>query len=780
MATGLQTKCMTQIIQGGYPGEDKGIDRGYGDWTNVPLNDSIESGYYYRDSDTMDNGNSSKVVVRIRDSWSGSVDPATNVITVTVSSSIISIDRVDASASAGNTLRDISVRPDYNGNWVWQYLNDPINTSHHIGSNINLGSTTFTLAPNTENGRGTVYYRNHSSGYPEDERYRDEFWMGIQVRNVLPDVPSAPSIGAVTQVAADCTHVDARVAITPTASSATYPNLKTKARYKITGENWSAWTTTLPLRVNNIPENTEVAVQAYSYQGQLVGPTASGTFRSWSKPNPATITVNRQWGSQDQTRVDMTFGYNQADTGNYNETTTYIKVKNGDDDWTDWIALGHGQTGTYVLRSVDQGRIIGIKTYTIGDGLCSNESSYTFTAISQPDAPVYNTPVLVDTGACYNVNIPWVQPSYANYSEGKTYLSYSINGETWSAWIEASNWASGTLTISCVPYDARVRIRAYSVGDNLKGLTSFYRLTIPSQSIDDTPYNGPLFMNQVLCENLMYAVELICQEWYAIKDGEREVYTNDDTKESCDGDEDDPTLHSILSRIYRFFQMLDCLICSGLNDSFNHLKRGALYTAYQSFNNSNYGVFTAPDSVVTEDSNNLVYSFAVKTAIDELVRSVYHYVGDWQYMVYAPSDLANLTNKVSGDKAIVKIGADGTNQTYTYNGSTWTAGELNDFDDFSLVHVEKYSKFTTGYGLEVEIKAGSAWYWYNNNWNSLDANLDDILIDVSETLSQNFVNKADSAELSPYILTVDRNVDGTVTGLPVSQLKTIYFVTEEI
>ncbi|MEE0059363.1 MAG: hypothetical protein UE295_00910, partial [Acutalibacteraceae bacterium] len=545
MATGLQIKCATQIIHGGYPGEEKGINRGYGDWTNVPLNGSIESEYFYRDSDLMDNNNSSKVIVRIQDSWSGSVNSSNNRITVTVSSKIVSIDRVDASANAGNTRRDISVRSDWNGSWVWELFNDPINTSHHIGGNINLGSTTFMLDPQTENGRGSVYYRNHSSGFPEEERYIDEFWMGIQVRNILPSNPSQPNFGSVVQTAIDCDNLNIRVPIIATASTATYPNLKNYGRYKIGNGSWSEWAETDVIRIDNVPASSAIAVQAYSAQGALASTTSGSNFTAMAKPQPATIAVTNQWGSADQTRVDMTFSYTQSDTSDYHQTTTFIKVKNGDDPWTDWIELGHGASGTYTLHSVDQNRVIGIKTYTIGDGLCSIERPFTFVAFEQPAPPTYNTPAVVDTGACINISIPWVQSTAPRYTSGTTYLSYSINGGRWTTWQEAPNWSAGTLTITCAPYDAHVRIRAYSVGNNLKGLTSYYDLITPSQPTDDTPYDGPVFVNETLCNSLMYLVELICQEWYAIRFDEREVYTNEDTKEACDGDEDDPTLHSI-------------------------------------------------------------------------------------------------------------------------------------------------------------------------------------------------------------------------------------------
>lgn len=786
MASGLQVKCSTHVISGGYAGEETGFSRGYGDWATVSLSGSVESNYYYRDSDTADNNNSSKIVVTIRDSWSASVNDTNNVMTVTLSSTIVSIQRGWIIGNPVGVIgtREIAVKNDYGGGWIWGPVTDNIGYDHTVATNINLGSRTFTLSPGQSAGRGSVYLKNNTPGHSGDATpsiYVDEFWMGIDIRNILPDKPSAPTFGAVTQAAASCTTVNARMVITPTASSATYPGIEHHARYYVNNA-WSGWTSNFPLVMNDLPENTTITVQVYSNQGNLVGPTNTTTFTTWKKPDPATVTLTSQWGSDDETRVDLTFTYTQADFANYGAVTVYGKVKNGDDPWSDWFELGRTQTGTYELESVDQNRVIGFKTYTVGDGLCSVENSYTFRAFEKPDPVTYNTPVLVDTGACYNVSVPWVQTSAVRYSSGDTYISYKINDGRWTRWSQASNWAAGTLTISCVPYDAIVQVRAYSVGNGLRSELSTTTINIPSEVIDDTPYDGPIFINNVLCDNLMYLVELICQEWYALKDGERtKWYANEDTKAACKGDELDPTLHSILSRIYRFFGALDCLICNGLNDSFNHHKRGPAYSVYRSEGDDEYGHWTLPDTVVTEGSTNLAYSYAVKNAIDEFVHSVYHYVGEYQYMVYKPSQLTSLLNVVNGDKAIVKVGADGTNQIYTYNGSTWDAGSLSDFDEFSLVHIDKPSEFTTDYGLDVEIKAGSAWYWYNNNWNNLDAQIDEMVADLDELLNRNHVEKRDANETSIQFAVVQRNADESVTGLPASATKkTIYFVTEDM
>lgn len=316
-------------------------------------------------------------------------------------------------------------------------------------------------------------------------------------------------------------------------------------------------------------------------------------------------------------------------------------------------------------------------------------------------------------------------------------------------------------------------------GDGLKGETNATCIRVSDKPTDDRPYEGNTFVNPPVCDSLHYLAELICQEWYAIKDGDRIVYTNEEHKRHCDGDEDDPTLHSMLSRIYRFFGAIVCLTCDGANNDFNHFKQGPRQTILVSAGDGEYADWVTPDMNVTEDSTNVVTSGGIWEAIDEFIHTVYYYIGDYDYLTLNPSTLESVRYAEAGDTALVKNGAGGTNQEYSFDGTNWTAGAVKHLDDFDMVHVNKESTFMSGL-ITVVIPAGSAWYWYNSNWNHLDASSDAMQEEVSELLDANMVMKQDTNEEDMQFSMLSRNSDGTVTAPIRPTAKTIYFVTEEI
>ena len=187
---GLQYKEDLTLISGGYTGEDIGSDGLIKNWTDV----TEESGsntisYHYRDSDSGNNNNSSRVVIRITDEWSV-IKNEDRSFTVTVHSKIDSIVRDDIKGSPGSTARNIFIRRTKGSAVLWSKSSDPIATAHTIATNIDLGTSTFTLTPSTGTGvQGTLYLRNNALNHDGDKTpsaYVDEFWVGINFRNNLP------------------------------------------------------------------------------------------------------------------------------------------------------------------------------------------------------------------------------------------------------------------------------------------------------------------------------------------------------------------------------------------------------------------------------------------------------------------------------------------------------------------------------------------------------------------------------------------------------------------
>nr|DAS05642.1 MAG TPA: hypothetical protein [Caudoviricetes sp.] len=431
-----------------------------------------------------------------------------------------------------------------------------------------------------------------------------------------------------------------------------------------------------------------------------------------------------------------------------------------------WIELG--KDGVLTIPKLDTSKEVIVQSYSSKDGVCSPiNKQITFFTPTPINAPIFSTPTQTDTGSCINVNFPFTQPDGNRFNTVKHRYSYHVNNGEWSEFVNITELIA---RLSCVAYGSYVCVRAYSVGDGLRGETGETCLTVSAKTPDDTPYNGPLLINNVLCQSLSNLAELICEEWNAIKEDEREIYTNDEHKLACDGDPEDPTLFSMLSRIYRFYTAINCLICSGLNDDFNVYKQGG---AGKVFIGSKW---VAPAKNFNDkDTNPLVTSGAIYDKLQEAIQPLYKYFKTYDYLVSSIDHLASSKDVfIKGDVALAKT------VEYTYDGKNWIKGKTQDLHDFDMVHVNNATNYST-YG-NIKTTAGSGWYWYGGTWNQLDASVSEAYEDLSEYLKSNFVSRLDNKKKIKYEI-LNRNVDGSVTA-PAVQFdptsKTIYFITEEI
>lgn len=189
MAVGLQFKENLSIISGGYPGEGVGSDGVIQDWTDT----SGDSGshtvtYYYHDSTLQTDANSTIVRVTITDEWSA-VKNNDNSYDVTVRSVINSITRTVVGSPAAYSV-SMFARRYAGGPNMWTSggcVNAAANATH--ATNVDLGTFTIHLPPGQETvTHGTVYFRSNTCGHDGDGPgpYVDEFWMGINFRNILP------------------------------------------------------------------------------------------------------------------------------------------------------------------------------------------------------------------------------------------------------------------------------------------------------------------------------------------------------------------------------------------------------------------------------------------------------------------------------------------------------------------------------------------------------------------------------------------------------------------
>ena len=192
MAKNYQYRAQMIIVEGGYPGENPGVDPDDTSWhTTSATTGSATHTYYYNDSTCAANANSSRVKVNITDSWSVSIDEHNNM-TVSVHTVINSIVRQawqgDPNACASNIVSDLIIRRQSGGTVLARYNNQNFATYGTVASNVDLGTVTFTLAPGQNSNRSTVHYTNdaHFTGGGQEGLYDDVFRMGITFRNILP------------------------------------------------------------------------------------------------------------------------------------------------------------------------------------------------------------------------------------------------------------------------------------------------------------------------------------------------------------------------------------------------------------------------------------------------------------------------------------------------------------------------------------------------------------------------------------------------------------------
>lgn len=273
------------------------------------------------------------------------------------------------------------------------------------------------------------------------------------------------------------------------------------------------------------------------------------------------------------------------------------------------------------------------------------------------------------------------------------------------------------------------------------------------------------------------------------------IFANDFSK--CSETDDNPTLASMWSRIYRYAQAVTCILCT--YDSFLSalLKSGSYPQILMGSPSSNpdegdsenccqktgYPVWVTPDNYPTESSRRPVTSDGVYKAVKDAMLSVWHL---WEehpsFSYYAEFEaigdypLNSITGMVEGDTCLVKQNTNGDiNVIYTYNGSTWNVTEVigvGVIPNFSTTHIEK--GYWGGDGLYYFEEAGVP---HNiPTWQILDANLTDLenRVDALETKFDKSVLSADS---SSYLITSRANL-AAANAVPATTGKTtLIFIT---
>ncbi len=283
----------------------------------------------------------------------------------------------------------------------------------------------------------------------------------------------------------------------------------------------------------------------------------------------------------------------------------------------------------------------------------------------------------------------------------------------------------------------------------------------PSEEIDDC---------QAMAEQIL---PLIKQELDMIATGNKTIFANEDSK--CKEGDPNPTLASMLSRIYRMAQAIACNLCSYDPNLVTRLKSGQATQVLWGQGTDNLPLWVTPDSTPIQGSMNLAYSGAVYDAIHTALLGTFHlWEGHEQFEYYANTlnDLNDQTGFTDGDKALVLNSNGGMNQVYTRSGNSWTPGEvLGRPENFATTHITK------GEWTDKEL-----YFFYNpetssSTWNLLDANLGATQAAINQ-LADLVADAVMSSDTTQYLFTT-RQTLAQANAVPATAGKTtIVLITD--
>lgn len=269
------------------------------------------------------------------------------------------------------------------------------------------------------------------------------------------------------------------------------------------------------------------------------------------------------------------------------------------------------------------------------------------------------------------------------------------------------------------------------------------------------------------------------------------IFANDFSK--CSDTDENPTLASMWSRIYRFAQAVTCVFCA--YDPFMSvlLKSGrypqvlmgaptqTMTDEEMGCSKVGYPVWVTPDSYPLEGSYRPVTSDAVYNAIEDAILSVWHLWEEHPEFAYyaeyestGENPLTSITDMVEYDYALVKRNDNGDyNVIYQYYDDAWHVEEvigLGTIPNFTVTHILK------GYWEDKGI------YYFEDNgtptWNIMDANLTALeqRIEAVEQIYERAV-LSQTSDTSRYLITTRANYTQAMAVPATSGKVTLTFIT---
>lgn len=266
---------------------------------------------------------------------------------------------------------------------------------------------------------------------------------------------------------------------------------------------------------------------------------------------------------------------------------------------------------------------------------------------------------------------------------------------------------------------------------------------------------------------------LLKQELDAIATGVKVIFTNEDSK--CKEGDENPTLASILSRIYRMAGAFACNVCSYDPELVTRLKSGKASQILWGNGLENLPLWKTPDNAPTSGSKNVVSSGAVYTAIENAKLGTFHIWEEHPRFAFYANAMADLTaqtaSAVADDLALVLNDGTHINAVYEYDGSDWTFVEdYPNLENFATTHINK------GSWEDEEL------YFFQNpdtsleTWNLLDANLG-AAQEAIERAEQQLNTAVLSADATEYLITTRTTLTQAQAVTPTAGKTTIVLIT---
>lgn len=726
-------------------GYSAGISSGaVNNWTNVGLNGSHTTVIYWDDGHHPSGscaGNESRVFMTITDTWSGSINPDTNQISLHIVSSF-SMNR-QALHWGGNGCgtyycwRDVHVYTSRTGGEITSGSDCVVNTGVFL-----TGSRSFDIVLNHGQAMdvGSFFIRNNTRGY--ESVYYDLVSGGMRFRNTLPAPKYNPS---------------AKISCSPYSSGSVIGGTARISDIDYgcpSGNNCSANLTTITLYSDSGYTNVVSTSTTKNKSTTIEYKGLTPNHKYYVKYTITNGKYTRNYTCSFTTMASSyPYGYKYlSDQASW----LYLQINNGDDACDITTKLYIREKGTSAWRLVDttdsettvretlRNLIVRGKTYESYSTTQNCAGTYTSAiyefappaadsitgVITSYSSTLQPSGMLADLEYCYKIT-SFIQEEVSETNPMTSHLEYSLDQVNWTPTDNTTSTVNpdticGTLTgLQC---SSTYYLRSYQEIGSVHSYSAVVQITTPTCAD----------FNNCVCDNLAYMTELICQQLHRIRTGRKTIYANCDTKEVCDPYSNNPTLVSILSRLLRFNQAAACLICS--MEALDIFKSGETDQVFSASTPGEPGQWITMDYYPTEGNDNLVTSSGVAEAIQDYIHSVFHPIGTYDYWAEDMADLEEQSTceeessesgesgepclpPEEGDRAI--IGTD----YYTYTNGTWIrTGEVPDVDDFAVITILKGTYTDKNF------------YWWDDEWRLLNINgagsLED-RVDIIEEYTEN-------------------------------------------